>query len=186
MKLKKIRSANLIILIFLLLLPHNSYSETAKTKNIFDIQNGKIVVTSISCEVDMKDPSASFASFTGDVTVTINDMNLTCQKLKLFFNNSLKDTSDENSKAYVDKIIATGSVVINVPDKRKATAEKAEYHYRAEKIILTGNPVVRQGDRILANGGIEIILYINEDRLEMKGTKDNKVRLIVTDKEKGI
>lgn len=184
MKLKKIRIFHLVFLFLFFSIPYSTYSETTKTKNIFASQKGEITVTSVTWVLNMKDSSASFVFFEGDVSITEKDMKMTCQKLKLFFNNSLKDTSDENSKAYVDKIIATGSVVIDIPGMGSATAEKAEYFYQSGDIILTGNPKVKYGDMI-SDGGKKIIYNLKEGTLKGEGTKDDKFRFIAIDKETG-
>jgi lipopolysaccharide export system protein LptA len=177
--MKLIRSLYLILITILLLLPYSVYSETAKTNSIFDTQNGQINITSISYELDMKNSSASF---TGDVKIVGNDMGMTCQKLVLFFSKSLKDSSTEEKKLNVEKIVATGSVVITRTDRGTATAEKAVYFNDSEKIVLTGNPVVKDKDRF-EGGGNTIIMFLKEDRYVVEGSKDDKARLFATDKE---
>lgn len=179
MKLKNV--IYLISITFLLMLPYRAYSETKKTNSVFDTENGQIDITSISYELDMKNSSVVFK---GDVNVTGNDMNMSCQKLELFFNTSLKDPSLEQSKVQIEKIVAMDSVVISRPDSGTATAEKAVYYHDSEKIVLTGNPVVRDGDRF-EGGGNTITLYLKEDRYVVEGSKDDKARLFATGKDEG-
>ena len=171
----------IISITFLLMLPYIAYSETRKTNSVFDTQNGQIDITSISYELDMKNSSVVFI---GDVNVTGNNMNMSCQKLELFFNTSLKDSSVEESKVQIEKIVATDSVVISRPESGTATAEKAVYYHDSEKIVLTGNPVVRDGDRF-EGGGSTITLYLKEDRYVVEGSKDDKARLFATGKDEG-
>lgn len=177
--MKLIRSIYSIIFV-ILFLPHNVYSETVKTSSFFDTQNGRINITSISYEIDMK---ASIASFKGDVNVTGDDMNMSCQVLELYFKNSPKDSSIENSKVQIEKIVATDSVVITRPDKGTATAEKAVYYHDSEKIVLTGNPVIKDNDRFGGITGNTIILFLKEDRYVVEGSKDEKARLFSTGKD---
>lgn len=111
-----------------------------------------------------------------------NDTNISCQKLELFLNNSDKETSAENSKFRIEKIIAAESVVITRPGRGTATAEKAVYYHDSEKIVLTGNPVVKDGERF-EGGGNTIILFLKEDRYVVEGSKDDKARLYSTGKD---
>ena len=177
--MKLIRNLYLTLITFLLLFPHNVYSETVKTNSVFDTQNGQVSITAISYELDMK---ASIAYFKGDVNIVGDGMNMSCQMLELYFKKSLKDSSIENSKARIEKIVATDSVVITRPDKGVATAEKAVYYQDSEKIVLTGNPVVKDNDRF-EGGGNTIILFLKEDRYVVEGSKDDKARLFSTGKE---
>ena len=177
--MKLIRSLYLILITILLLLPYSVYSETAKTNSIFDTQNGQINITSISYELDMKN---SVAFFTGDVNITGNDMSMSCQKLELYFSNSLVESSAEEKKFSIEKIVATESVVITRQDRGTATAEKAVYYHDSEKIVLTGNPMVRDKDRF-EGGGNTIIVFLKEDRYVVEGSKGDKARLFATGKE---
>jgi lipopolysaccharide export system protein LptA len=109
-------------------------------------------------------------------------MTISCQKLELFFSKSHKDSSAEEGKFNVEKIVATESVVITRPDRGTATAEKAVYYHDSEKIVLTGNPVVKDKDRF-EGGGNTIIVFLKEDRYVVEGSKGDKARLFATGKE---
>lgn len=175
--MKLIRSLYLTLITFLLLLPYNAYSESKKSNSIFDIENGQINIASISYELDMNN---SVAVFEGDVNVVETDMNMSCQKLEIFFNN--KDTSSKNSKFSIDKVIATGSVVITRSEGGSAIAEKAVYYHDSEKIVLTGNPSFNYGEEG-KGAGRKIILYLKEDRYVVEGSKGDKAKLYATGKE---
>lgn len=179
--MKLIRSIQLTVIAFLLILPFNIYSETAETNSIFETPKGQIKITSISYELNMKN---SVVVFKGDVNVVGNDMNMTCQTLELYFKTSLKDTSAEDSKYSVEKIVAADSVVIKRPDRGQATAEKAVYYHDSEKIVLTGNPLFQDGDRVEGGGdNTTITLYLKEDRYVVEGTKDDRARLFLNSKD---
>lgn len=171
MKLKL--SIYLALITFLLILPFNAYPENSKAKNIFEVKDGQIIVSSISFDLDMK---KSVFTFTGDVDVSREGMSMKCQKLELFFKGSLKDLSAEDSKPSVEKIVATESVVITItsPKKGNATADKAVYYPDSEEILLTGNPYIKYGDRFENDNAEEIRLYLKEERFTAKGTKDKK------------
>jgi lipopolysaccharide export system protein LptA len=72
--------------------------------------------------------------------------------------------------------------VITRPDRGTATAEKAVYYQDSEKIVLTGNPVVKDGDGF-EGGGSTITLYLKEDRYVVEGSKDDKARLFSTGRD---
>lgn len=177
--MKLIRSIYITLITFLLLVPCSVYSETPKTSSIFDTQDGQINITSISYEIDMK---KSVVSFKGDVKIVGKDMNMSCQELELYFKNSLEGTSVENSKFNIEKIVASDSVEINRPGKGSATAEKAVYYHDSDKIVLTGNPYFKDGDRF-EGGGKTITLYLKEDRYTVEGTPDDKARLFKSGKD---
>ncbi len=178
MKLKT-RTIYLALITFLLLIPHYAYSETSKSTSVFDTENGKINISSISYEVDMK---TSIATFKGDVLVEGNDMNISCQKLELFMKKSPENASSDISESRIDRIVASESVVITRPDKGSASAEKAVYYHDSQKVVLTGNPSVNDGDRF-QGGGKVITLYLDEDRYVVEGTKKDRARLFSTGKE---
>lgn len=76
----------------------------------------------------------------------------------------------------IDTITALGSVRI-VQGQRKATSEKAVYDRTARVLVLTGSPTVTQcGDRVSGN---KITLYIDEDRAQVEGGGDGRVRAVI-------
>jgi lipopolysaccharide transport protein LptA len=173
MKLK--RSIFLTLITILLIHPCNVYTEeNTKANNIFDTINGQINLTYISSEVDMKN---SIITFLGDVDVVGDDMNMSCQKLVLYFNNSLKDVSKEDGKTSIEKIVASESVVFSSSKGMRATAEQAIYYNDTEKIVLTGNPYYYYGDKYEGGGIGAIVTYsIKEEVISVQGTKENKVK----------
>ena len=49
---------------------------------------------------------------------------------------------------------------------------------KEEKIVLTGRPVVKQGDYYIE--GAKITLFINEDRSVVEGSENIKVRAVMS------
>ena len=174
MKLKP--SICLTLITFLLILPYSVYSETNKTKRIFETKNGQIIIESISFDFDNK---KSVFTFTGDVEASYKDMNISCQKLEIFFKGSLKDSSSEESKPSLEKVVATESVTISIasPEVGNATAGQAVYYPASENIVFTGNPYVKYGDRVEGGGiGTTVTLNRKEESFHVQGTKENKAQ----------
>ncbi len=72
----------------------------------------------------------------------------------------------DSEKGNIKQIILKGRVTITRKDKKSgvieftAEAERAEFNYSAQEMILTGNPVIRQGENEFRG---EIIRYLLRD-----------------------
>ena len=98
------------------------------------------------------DSTETHAIFTGNVTVTGNEIKLTCDRLEIRAER-IGDKSD--TIGTIDKfkfLIATGKVNI-VQGDREANCGRAEVYPREDKIILMENPVViDHGNGTVATG----------------------------------
>jgi lipopolysaccharide export system protein LptA len=77
----------------------------------------------------------------------------------------------------IDKIVAMGKVAVHRAQGGVATAEKAVYGQQEETIVLTGNPVVREGNNFVK--GDRITIYLKENRSVVEGSQDKKVTATV-------
>jgi lipopolysaccharide transport protein LptA len=178
--MKPVKSLCLIFISLSLMLSGSVYSETKKTANIFNSQDGKIKIDSISWEMDIKN---SIGTFSGDVEVEGDDIAMSCQKLEVYFKNIEKDASIKSVENRIIKIIALESVVIKRPvSGGYATAEKAEFIIESEKIFLTGNPYFTDGKGYEGHAP-KIIIDIKEDSYSAEGTKEDKATLSRTEKD---
>ena len=75
------------------------------------------------------------------------------------------------------KIIATGQVRISRAQGGLATSEKAVYYEDDEKIVLTGKPVVRQGNDFVE--GDRITIFLKENRSVVESSLGKKVKAII-------
>lgn len=92
-------------------------------------------------EVDMKNGRAQFK---GNVIISDATMTLSCDRMTVVFTSGQK----------ISKVVGEGHVVIVEPkNKRKATAEKAEYDLEKGTIVLIGKPVLEMADRKLYDAG---------------------------------
>lgn len=113
-----------------------------------------IVVTSDRMEAD---ELGTTVTFIGGVTLKKEGMTLTTDHLVVYY--------DEANKG-VSEIEAAGSVVVR-QDGRVALANKAVYHSREEKIVLTGEPRIVENENQL--GGERITLFMRSGRSIVEG-----------------
>jgi len=126
---------------FLLTAPYAAAQEKEKRE--------PIVVTSDRMEAD---ELGNTVTFTGGVTLKKENMTLTSDHLVVYY-----DTVDKG----VREIVAQGNVVVR-QEGRVALANKAVYHSKEEKIVLTGEPRIIENENQL--GGERIMLFIRSDR----------------------
>ena len=92
--------------------------------------------------------------FSGNVSVTKDNMVITSDIIEVYSNSDKKET---------DEIVATGNVKISRGNK-KAKGDRAVYLNHLQKIILTGNPtaIAWEGDDIIEER--EMIFLMKKDR----------------------
>ena len=116
-------------------------------------------ITSTSLEMwSNPDRTETHAIFTGNVTVTGNEIKLTCDRLEILAE-SIGDKTTTLGK--LDKfkfLIATGKVNI-IQGDREASCGRAEVYPREDKIVLTEKPVVidHSGPTIATGDLIEML-----------------------------
>jgi lipopolysaccharide export system protein LptA len=125
-------------------------TEEISSDDSFEIDNKRHVVT-----------------FIGNVEAVRDDMNIKCQKIELFYENLSGDNDPGEGQVKVLEIIATENVRISRPEGGIATAEKAVYDQKDEKVVLTGNPTVKQGTDFVE--GSKITLFLKEERIVVEG-----------------
>ncbi|HUJ42918.1 MAG TPA: LptA/OstA family protein [Opitutaceae bacterium] len=122
------------------------------------------VIESQSLEMRSTD-TETISVFTGNVTVTGNDIRITCDRLDVV---SLRKGDRQDTVGKQDRfksLVATGKVHI-VQGDREATCERAEVLPGADTITLTGRPmVVDRGNNSTATGE-PLILYRGQRRVD--------------------
>jgi lipopolysaccharide export system protein LptA len=121
------------------------------------------VVEAAACEIQSTD-TQTVSVFTGNVTVTGNNIRLTCDRLEVV---SLRSGDRADTIGRQDRfksLVATGRVRI-VQGDREATCERAEVLPGEDRITLTGRPmVVDHGNNTTATGE-PLILYRGDRRI---------------------
>jgi len=99
-------------------------------------------ITSTSLEMwSNPDSTETHAIFTGNVTVTGNEIRLTCDRLEILAERIGDKTATIGKLDKFKFLIATGKVNI-VQGDREASCGRAEVYPREDKIVLTDKPVV--------------------------------------------
>ena len=112
--------------------------------------------------------------FSGNAEATQGDIKLRTDRLSIYY----KDTDPKKEKAgkqnigtsgQMDRIEAKGHVKIT-QKQMSATGDEAIYYQETAQIIMTGNPVLQDGNNTIK--GCRIIIFINENRgkVEQCGT----------------
>jgi lipopolysaccharide transport protein LptA len=122
--------------------------------------------TTITSDELHSDQQTHVSVFTGNVVTLGTNFRMTCQEMTVYFTNDNK----------VDKIVATGDVVITQPD-RVTHCGHAEYFHDTDTFVLTDQPVIldhknevhgtritieRTTQKMTVDGGRSIVILGNE------------------------
>ncbi len=163
-----------LILFFNLLFPATGQTEVSLKKDAQKADAGAIVIKSQSLEVDNQ---KRIVVFSGQVDAKKNEMTINCEKMIVYYIGQSADKESGKIDVRIDKIVATGKVKISRPDGALAMSEKAVYYENDEKVVLTGRPVVKQGNDFVE--GSRITLYLKEKRSIVEGSEKEKVRAVL-------
>jgi len=141
----------------------------------------EMVIHSSTLEADDK---KGIIIFTGDVEAKRDDFTVYCQTMTVYYEKSSDPKKSDEFAGRIDRIVAIGNVKIVRAEGGVATGEKAEYYQRDEKLVLTGNPKVKQNDNSVE--GDRITLFLKEDRSVVESSSDKKVKAVIfPSKDKG-
>jgi len=171
MKLPKYALSLISLLIFIY--PSPLFSETAQME-IKKVDTEPIVIRSNSLEIDNK---KKIVAFLENVDAKTSDFTINCQKMLVYYHDKPIQKDSGKEEIRIDRIIAIGDVKINRPDGGLATAEKAIYYQNDEKVVLTGKPIVRQGNDFVE--GSKITLFLKEKRSIVEGSEGRKIRAVL-------
>jgi lipopolysaccharide export system protein LptA len=109
------------------------------------------------------------AHYDGGVEVHSADLTVTSQQMDVFLAAvSAAPKSQTGSPAKLDKIIATGNVVITEPNRR-GTGDKLTYTAADDKFVLTGGPPSIFDAEHGKITGVSLTLYRRSDRVVVEG-----------------
>ncbi len=130
--------------------------------------NSPVTIESDSLSVIGKENKAVFK---GDVEVTHKTSKLKADKMTVYYNKERKP----------EKIVCEGNV--NFADKKMyGVSKKAEMNLNTNVIKMTGNVKVWNDDNYLE--GEEIIIYNEEERIDIVKKNNKRVKIIFTPKGK--
>jgi len=115
--------------------------------------------------------------FEGHVVVQQDDLTITGKRLKVYSVEGLKDSAAQSAMVdKIDRIEIEGDVTISQKDK-VATAQRAVYYHEEQKIVLSGQPIVTQGeDRIQ---GRLITLLLAQGKSIVEGGTETPVQALL-------
>ncbi len=134
----------------------------------------RLVIRSQSLEMDNKTRTVIF---TGDVDARKSSFTIKCRQMHLYYQDDSSGEAEAPGNVKVDRVEATGDVKITRADGGEAMADKAVYYQAEDKIVLTGNPVVKQGEDFVE--GSRIIFFIKDRRSIVEGSGQERVRAVI-------
>jgi lipopolysaccharide export system protein LptA len=144
-------------------------------KNAIGASQGQpIVIKSNSLEFDHQ---RKMIAFSGNVDAKREDWTILCQKMVVYYGEKSKESGQKESMK-IEKIVAKGGVRITRQSGGQATAEEATYYWDEERVVLTGKPVVQQGDDFVE--GTVVTLLLKENRSLVEGSGDTRVRAVIS------
>jgi lipopolysaccharide export system protein LptA len=186
----------LFLSFWILWFPPNAGGQTQTLKKAFgDSQGQPIVIKSNSLEIDHQ---RKMVTFSGNVEAKREDWTIQCQKMIVYYEEKGKEPAQKESMkeekgkdlpqtegTKIDKIVAKGDVRITRASGGLATAEEATYYWDDERVVLTGKPVVKQGDDFVE--GSVVTLLLKENRSLVEGSGDTRVRAVISPRsDKGV
>jgi len=140
-------------------------------------ENRPIIIKSDRLEVD---DELKLITFTGNVVATKGELKIRCKKMVVYYAPSSESAS---KKSKISKIVATGNVKIYRGTQGGiATSSKAVYYQDQDKLVLTGNPMVKQGQDFVE--GVRITIYLKENRSVVESSRSKPVKAIIFPKKK--
>jgi len=157
-----------------ILLFHLPASGQTLKQALGDSQGQPIVIKSDRLEFDHQRKRVTFS---GNVEAKREDWTILCRKMTVYYGEKGKEPAQKESLK-IEKIIAQGDVKITRPGSGLATAEEATYYWDEERVVLTGKPVVQQGEDLVE--GTVVTLLLKENRSLVEGSGDTPVRAVIS------
>ena len=167
-----------VCLLALVLLPRGSCAEdpaAAKSPAPAPTPPVPTVIESGSAEMVSTAKETTF-TFRNGVTVTATNMKLTCDHLEVVALRSGDPSATFGKQEDFKSLVAVGGVRI-VQSDREATCERAEVFPGEDKVVLTGNPVVRSMDGQYQATGPKMVLHRGERRAQIIGEPGERPRI---------
>ena len=169
-------------LCLLFLRPDSGRAAEAKKKNFPDSQPIEITADRLEANDGEK-----MVLFSGNAVAVQGDRVIKAEKIFLYYKNEGRDSGKNDLKSMgragdLEKIEARGQVSVS-QGERIVTGEQAVYYQEAQKIVMTGNAVMHQGNSIVRGDKIEVFLDENRGVVEASETKRVKATIYPTEKK---
>ncbi|RLC32526.1 MAG: lipopolysaccharide transport periplasmic protein LptA [Deltaproteobacteria bacterium] len=157
-----------------LLGPTVAFAQTAE-QGSENVPSEPITIKSKTLEMNNE---LKMVTFSGDVNAKKDDFIINCDKMFVYYDNLPDKLRGQEGRTRINKIVALGHVIINRANGGQATAEKAVYHQKDERMVLTGNPTVKRGEDLVK--GDRIIIFFKEERSVVEGSEKQKVSVTIS------
>lgn len=166
-------------LFFLLPLPLAALGQTEPLTGEFGLGSGKIKITADTLIADSKENSAEFK---GDVKAVQKETIITSDRLKIYFKKGRSENAQNPDPDALEKIVISGNVEIKF-DKRVAVTQEAIYITEDKRLVLKGsNTRITSGKDTIT--GEKITLFRDTGRIQVEGSRANRVEAIIYPGEK--
>ena len=133
--------------------------------------------TEIEADTLITNNEQKYAEFSGTVAVTHGDFKIFSDKLRLYYKGDLVNPEKEKTgDDQIEKIIASGNVDVN-SEKFTAKTEKAEYDFKTEILVMTGENTVVTSDKNSITGSV-ITFNRKTGKVEVLGDRKKRVKVI--------
>ncbi|MBN1613705.1 MAG: lipopolysaccharide transport periplasmic protein LptA [Deltaproteobacteria bacterium] len=171
-----------VCVIPVLLTSSSAFSEERRERLIFD-KNLPIQIVSDRLDAFSE---KRVVVFSGNATATQGDRVIKSDHLYLFYRNRSQEKTERDAdqqfgkKGDLQRIEAKGKVSIT-EGSRIVTGNEAIYYQDDQKIVMTGNAVMREGDNTIR--GDRIIVLLNENRGIVESDPNKRVTATIYPKD---
>ena len=138
------------------------------------------------------DEAKKVITFTGRVSAKADELTIECDKMFVYYVSSksagkriasteVQSETKDTTGSKITKIVAEGRVKITRRTGGEALARHAAYYEGQKKIVLTGDPVVKQGKDSVQ--GSKITIFLRENRSIVEGSQQKRVKAILYPKK---
>jgi lipopolysaccharide export system protein LptA len=114
--------------------------------------------------------------FSGNVVATQKDRVIKADRVFVYYKKNdkaaAKQTRAAENAGDIVRIEAQGNVRVT-QGERIVTGEKAVFFNNEQKIVMTGNPVMREGNNVIK--GDRIVVLLDEDRGVVESSREKRV-----------
>lgn len=122
--------------------------------------------------------------FSGNVVATQEDKTIYADKLNIIYKKEAGPQGKkkpETAGGELDRIEAEGNVRV-VQLNRTVTGEKVVFLQDEQKIIVTGNPVLKEGENVIK--GDRVVVLLNENKGIVESSKQKRVTAVINPEDR--
>jgi len=169
----------LFCFLWLACLPSDSLAEKNQKDQIAQAGSPQpMVIKSDSLVVD---DSKKIVIFSGRVNAKRDEFTIDCEKMFIYYQNSESARTANAIGSKITKIVADGNVKIRRKAGGEAISRHAEYYEGEDKIVLTGDPMVKQGEDFVQ--GDKITIFLRENRSIVESAQEKRVKAVIYPKK---